>query len=148
MTTSGELLTSALDVLGDANPSARLDAEVLLAYTLSKPRPHLRAWPDHPVADHHSTRFRELVARREALSDALAGFHACDDKPTIIIVRSIIGYGAPNKQDTHGCTMADLLCGFRNEQRRLVRSLVDLETKMEDVKGCGETKDMKDSDEN
>jgi transketolase len=37
----------------------------------------------------------------EALSAALASFKACNDKPTIIVVKSIIGYGAPNKQNTH-----------------------------------------------
>lgn len=64
MPTSAELLTSALGVLGDQHPSARLDAEVLLAHALEKPRTHLRAWPDHPVADHLASRYRELIARR------------------------------------------------------------------------------------
>jgi release factor glutamine methyltransferase len=64
MATSGELLTSALGVLGPKHPSARLDAEVLLAHTLDKPRTHLHAWPDHPVADDRTARYRELVARR------------------------------------------------------------------------------------
>jgi len=64
MPTSGELLTSALGVLGEENPSVRLDAEVLLAHALDKPRTHLRAWPEHPVADHQTTRYRELIARR------------------------------------------------------------------------------------
>jgi transketolase len=43
-----------------------------------------------------------------ALGKALAAFHACDDKPTLIIVRSIIGWGAPNKQNTHGAHGAPL----------------------------------------
>ncbi len=43
-----------------------------------------------------------------ALQKALAAFQACDDKPTIIIVRSIIGWGAPNKQNTHGAHGAPL----------------------------------------
>lgn len=38
----------------------------------------------------------------EAFSKALANFKACDDKPTLIVVRSIIGFGSPNKADTHG----------------------------------------------
>ncbi|MDD5586671.1 MAG: transketolase [Alphaproteobacteria bacterium] len=33
---------------------------------------------------------------------------AVTDKPSIIACRSIIGYGAPNKQDTHGCHGAPL----------------------------------------
>jgi transketolase len=43
-----------------------------------------------------------------ALSKAIDSFHACNDKPTIIIVKSIIGWGAPNKQDTHGAHGAPL----------------------------------------
>ncbi len=43
-----------------------------------------------------------------ALGKAIEGFQACDDRPTIIIVRSIIGYGAPNKQNTHGAHGAPL----------------------------------------
>lgn len=44
----------------------------------------------------------------QALSKAIDSFHACNDKPTIIIVKSIIGWGAPNKQDTHGAHGAPL----------------------------------------
>jgi transketolase len=44
----------------------------------------------------------------QALSEAIDSFHACNDKPTIIIVKSIIGWGAPNKQDTHGAHGAPL----------------------------------------
>ena len=44
----------------------------------------------------------------EALSRALASFKACDDKPSLIIVRSVIGYGSPNKADTHGAHGAPL----------------------------------------
>src|SRR5690606_34993679 len=36
-----------------------------------------------------------------ALEQAFARFRATDDRPTLIIVRSHIGYGAPNKQDTY-----------------------------------------------
>ena len=43
-----------------------------------------------------------------ALQKAIDRFQACDDKPTIIIVRSIIGWGAPNKQNTHGAHGAPL----------------------------------------
>ncbi|SRR6056297_925293 len=42
------------------------------------------------------------------LATALAHFHACDDRPTLIIVRSVIGYGAPNKQNTHNAHGAPL----------------------------------------
>jgi transketolase len=44
----------------------------------------------------------------EALSRALASFKACQDKPTLIVVRSVIGFGSPNKADTHGAHGAPL----------------------------------------
>ncbi len=43
-----------------------------------------------------------------ALRKALDAFHACQDRPTLIICRSHIGYGAPNLQDTaeaHGAPL-------------------------------------------
>ena len=43
-----------------------------------------------------------------AISSAIERFKACHDKPTLIIVRSIIGYGAPNKQNTHNAHGAPL----------------------------------------
>ena len=46
----------------------------------------------------------------KALDAAYAQFKKTDDKPTLIIVKSIIGYGAPNKQDTsgaHGSPLGD-----------------------------------------
>ncbi|MCA9132595.1 MAG: transketolase [Planctomycetales bacterium] len=45
---------------------------------------------------------------REALEQALANFRACQDKPTLILVRSVIGFGSPNKADTHGAHGAPL----------------------------------------
>ncbi len=43
-----------------------------------------------------------------AIGKALDNFQRCSDKPTIVIVRSIIGYGAPNKQNTHAAHGAPL----------------------------------------
>ena len=37
-----------------------------------------------------------------ALSAALKEFRETEDRPTLIIVRSIIGFGSPNKANTHG----------------------------------------------
>lgn len=37
----------------------------------------------------------------QALAKAIGAFKACEDKPTLVIVNSIIGFGAPNKQNTH-----------------------------------------------
>ncbi|GAB5405511.1 MAG: transketolase [Aureliella sp.] len=44
----------------------------------------------------------------DALSAALDNFAACDDKPTLIIVKSVIGFGSPNKANTHGAHGAPL----------------------------------------
>ncbi len=44
----------------------------------------------------------------DALAKAIEAFKTCKDKPTLIIVRSIIGWGAPNKQNTHGAHGAPL----------------------------------------
>ncbi len=38
----------------------------------------------------------------DMLERAFRTFHHTDDRPTLIIVDSHIGYGSPNKQDTHG----------------------------------------------
>ena len=43
-----------------------------------------------------------------ALKQAYEGFAAEDDRPTLIIVRSHIGFGSPNKQDSHGAHGAPL----------------------------------------
>ncbi len=42
------------------------------------------------------------------LSAGLKAFQQCDDKPTLIIVKSVIGFGAPNKANTHGAHGAPL----------------------------------------
>ncbi len=36
-----------------------------------------------------------------AINAALNRFESCSDRPTLIVLRSVIGYGAPNKQNTH-----------------------------------------------
>lgn len=61
---SGELLRWALAALGDGPSSARLEAELLLAHTLSKPRTRLIAWPEDPVSTEQADRYRALIARR------------------------------------------------------------------------------------
>jgi transketolase len=43
-----------------------------------------------------------------ALQAALQSFRDCTDRPTLILVRSIIGYGAPNKADSHDAHGAPL----------------------------------------
>ena len=46
--------------------SARLDAEVLLAHVLDKPRSHLFAWPDEVPGPDQLLQYGKLVARRTA----------------------------------------------------------------------------------
>ena len=46
----------------------------------------------------------------DALRGALKAFHACTDRPTLIVCRSHIGWGAPNAQDTadaHGAPLGE-----------------------------------------
>ena len=46
------------------SPSARLDAELLLAYVLGKPRSYLRTWPEHEPSAEQVAAFQALLARR------------------------------------------------------------------------------------
>ncbi len=62
MKTIREALQEAVAQL--ATDSARLDAEVLLAHVLGKPRSHLFAWPEKTLAEEESARFATLIARR------------------------------------------------------------------------------------
>ena len=54
--------TEQLSGLPRSNP--RLEAEILLAHVLDKPRTHLFAWPDNPLDRDSQVRFESLVARR------------------------------------------------------------------------------------
>ena len=66
----------------------------------------------------------------DALRGALKAFHACTDRPTLIVCRSHIGWGAPNAQDTadaHGTPLgeeevrqAKRAYGWPEDQRFLV----------------------------
>ena len=53
-----------------------------------------------------------------AIHRALDNFQATDDRPTLIVVRSVIAFGAPNKANTHGAHGAPL----GNEEVRLTKS--------------------------
>src|SRR3989304_10327413 len=44
----------------------------------------------------------------DALRGALKAFHACTDRPTLVVCRSRIAWGAPNAQDTAGAHGAPL----------------------------------------
>jgi release factor glutamine methyltransferase len=67
MATSGELLEGAMARLeASGSESPRLDAEVLLAYTLGIERSTVLANPEAPVGPGAADRFEEAVTRREA----------------------------------------------------------------------------------
>ncbi len=65
MTTLAQALQQALTLLQPSG-SDRLDAEVLLAHVLGKPRSHLHAWPEAELQQQQLARYRQLVARRAA----------------------------------------------------------------------------------
>jgi release factor glutamine methyltransferase len=58
-----ELLDEASAALSPNSETARLDAEVLLAFVLDRPRAHLRAWPERTLAPAEAERFLALVQR-------------------------------------------------------------------------------------
>ncbi|HUO82045.1 MAG TPA: peptide chain release factor N(5)-glutamine methyltransferase [Gammaproteobacteria bacterium] len=64
--TIAALLKSAATTLADASDSARLDAELLLAFALERSRSQLHAWPERTPTQTEAERFRTLVARRRA----------------------------------------------------------------------------------
>lgn len=49
-----------------ASESSELDAEVLLARALDKPRSHLRAWPEKILSKNESKHFNALIRQRQA----------------------------------------------------------------------------------
>jgi release factor glutamine methyltransferase len=65
----GALLTQATGILG--TDAARLEAEILLAACLDKPRSHLYAWPEREVEPRQQERFAALISRR-ALGEPIA----------------------------------------------------------------------------
>jgi len=65
--TSGELLASAVARLRDGgSETARLDAELLLAFAIGVDRTTILAHPDVPVGPEAAARFEDAVARRLA----------------------------------------------------------------------------------
>jgi release factor glutamine methyltransferase len=60
--TIGSLLAQAAASLG--TDAARLEAEVLLAACIDRPRSHLHAWPEREVEPRQRERFAALVSRR------------------------------------------------------------------------------------
>jgi len=65
MTTIAELLRQASLSLSGVTPSPRMEAEILLAHALGKPRTHLLAWPQSEPAPAALGTFHKLLARRK-----------------------------------------------------------------------------------
>ncbi len=59
-----ESLLAAADLPG--SPTAKLDAELLLAHCLGKPRSFLRTWPEHVPTPAQQAAFAALLQRRQA----------------------------------------------------------------------------------
>ncbi|MEM7564566.1 MAG: peptide chain release factor N(5)-glutamine methyltransferase [Pseudomonadota bacterium] len=55
----------ATDQLAAYSDSARLDAELLLAHCLNKPRSYLYTWPEKPLDFECSKKFAELIEQRK-----------------------------------------------------------------------------------
>jgi len=64
VTTIRSALTEAVDRLCDTTPSARLDAEVLIAHELGRNRSYLRAWPEKTLTRDETLRIRTAVEKR------------------------------------------------------------------------------------
>ena len=62
--TIASLLASASATLN--TDTARLDAEVLLAHVLNKPRSYLFAWPENKLDNAQQHHFEQLLMRRRA----------------------------------------------------------------------------------
>ena len=59
-------LMRAERILGPAHETARIDAEVLLAYVTDRSRTWLHTWPDHQLTAEQTHRYYPLVQRRTA----------------------------------------------------------------------------------
>ncbi len=58
-------LSRAAQNLASISDTAILDAEVLLCQVLSKPRSHLRAWPEKQLTAQQSRQFQQLFEKRQ-----------------------------------------------------------------------------------
>lgn len=64
--TNAQLLAKAMLALQAVTDTPLLDAEILLAHVLQKPRSHLHAWPDKKIEDEKVEAFWSLIQRRKA----------------------------------------------------------------------------------
>lgn len=61
-----DALKVAVEVLAPRGGAAELEAEILLAHVLAKPRSHLRTWPEQLLQESRQRLFFDLIARRAA----------------------------------------------------------------------------------
>lgn len=61
-----DLLSTTSATLAPLSDAPRLEAEILMAHVLGKPRTYLHAWPEKPLEPAQHAHYRELVARRQA----------------------------------------------------------------------------------
>ena len=88
---AGHLKLSNLCWIYDSN-TISIEGHTTLAFTEDvSARFRAYGWNTVDVADANDT---------EAVARALKTFQATDDRPTLIVVHSVIGYGAPHKQNT------------------------------------------------
>lgn len=64
MTTIQSALQTAAKQLGEITEENRLEAEILLMFSLQKPRSYLHAWPETKLTTAQTTIFRKLIRRR------------------------------------------------------------------------------------
>jgi release factor glutamine methyltransferase len=64
MPTITQILQHATEQLKQTSDSARLDSEILLAYTLNESRSYLYTWPDKQLTPEQASQINELLNRR------------------------------------------------------------------------------------
>lgn len=64
MSTISEQIEQAVVQLAQCSESARLDAQLLMAYTLHKDQTYLHTWPDRTLTEAEQENFEQLVGRR------------------------------------------------------------------------------------
>ncbi len=65
MTDIQTALNHATQTLNSTSDSPGLDAEILLAFCLQKPRSHLKAWPEKKLSEAVVTTFKNLLQQRQ-----------------------------------------------------------------------------------
>ena len=61
-----QVLQQAIDILTPCSDSARLDSEILLAFTLEENRTFLHTWPEQILSESQQQKFNTFIQRRKA----------------------------------------------------------------------------------